>query len=70
MAQISIDGGNIYYGAYAIPAIGDDIIRKWDDILYAMDPILLESAEEERGSFGPLGVLEYYLLHASCDLII
>ena len=70
MAQISIGGGNCYYGAYSFEALGCDIMRRWDDILYAMDPIVLEQAEEERGSLGPFGILEYYLLHSCCDIVI
>ena len=70
MARISIDGGCCFYGPYDIDAVGSDIVRNWDRVYYAMDPYVRERAEQEHGNFGPLGMLEYYLLHAPYDLIV
>ena len=70
MAQISVDGGSNFYGAYDIDLVADDIYRKWDDIEYQMDPGILDRAEEEYGGRGLLALLEQYLLFAWSDIVV
>ena len=70
MAQISVDGGRNYYGAYDVDIIASDIYRKWDDIEYQMDPAILDRAEEEYGNRGLLILLEQYLLFAWDDIVV
>ena len=70
MAQISVDGGCNYYGAYDVDIIADDIYRKWDEIEYQMDPGILNRAEEEYGNRGLLALLEQYLLYAWDDIVV
>lgn len=70
MAQISVDGGNNYYGAYDIDLVADDVYRKWDDIECQMDPGVLDRAEYECGNRGLLILLEQYLLYAWDDIVV
>lgn len=70
MAQLSVDGGSNFYGAYDIDLVADDIYRKWDEIEYQMDPGILDRAEEEYGNRGLLALLEQYLLIAWSDIVV